>query len=298
LLAIAQAYNAFNYLHWVPSEAGPLVTEYGNIVVSDVDLRSPSAVNQIISSIKSKVKMDIPVIAISLDSSEVYLSGTSVPAELDPVDVLTWHSYQSQDEKFAQVMDSYHYPFADEVGKYLNIYIPRSKKNSIIESIKQYKAEIRSLGVGIFSAESCARYCFAADKNSTYIIWRLGKYNSDQVLLIGDSGPISYCEIKRTQNNAKLQSAIGDQDAAEDIRSEIERYLKGELTGFRTGEHVYVYQADEKYLDVRKIIDAALDNVTLLNPLKMLKVENSNKVNLQKTSYLAETGLVFRGLDV
>jgi len=59
-----------------------------------------------------------------------------------------------------------------------------------------------------------------------------------------------------------------------------------------------VYQADEKYLDVRKIIDAALDNVTLLNPLKMLKVENSNKVNLQKTSYLAETGLVFRGLDV
>ncbi len=298
MLAISQAYNAVNFLHWTPSESGPLVTGFGNLTFSDCDFSTAASVNQIIAAIKAKVTLDLPVFAFSLDASKAFFSTTPAPKIVDPADILSWQINQSQDEKFQEVMDSYHFPFATDLEMFLNIHIPKAIKKSIIESTRQYKGEVRFVSIGIFSAENCARYCFKAGALNSYIVWRMGKYNIDQLLIIEDNALQAYFSVRRSPDAVKLIEIYGNKELAEEVAGEIEKYLRGDLTGFSSAERVFVYQADHKYLDVRKVIEAALDNVTLLNPLKVLHSEHPGKINYYKTSYLAETGLIFRGLDV
>ncbi|NOZ08974.1 MAG: hypothetical protein GXO91_08915 [FCB group bacterium] len=298
MLAISQAYNAFNFLHWTPSDSGPLVTGFGNLTFSDCDFSTAASVNQIIAAIKAKITLDLPIFAFSLDASKVFFSTTPAPKDVDPVDILSWQINQSQDERFQEVMNSFHYPLASDLEMFLNIHIPKVIKKSIIESTRQYKGEVRFVSIGIFSAENCARYCFKAGDLKSYMIWRMGKYNIDQFLIIEDNALQAYFSVKRSPDTVKLLETWGNRDLAGEVAGEIEKYLKGDLTGFRSTERVFVYQADHKYLDIRKVIEAALDNVTLLNPLKVLRSESPGKINFYKTSYLAETGLIFRGLDV
>lgn len=298
MLAISQAYNAFNYLHWSPSDSGPLVTGYGNLTLSDFDFNTVASVNQLITAIKAKITLDVPVFAFSLDSSKVFISTTPAPKSVDPVDMLAWQVNQSQDEKFQEVINTFHYPFAPGLEMYLNIHIPKTIKQTIVESTRQLKGEVRFMSIGIFSAENCARYCFKAGELKSYMIWRMGKYNLDQILLIENNALEAYFTVKRSADTVKLIELHGNRDLAAEVTDEIGKYVKGDLTGFRSVDRVFVYEADNKFLDIRKIIEAALDNVTLLNPLKVLRTESTGKINYYKTSYLAETGMIFRGLDV
>lgn len=298
MLAISQAHHTLNYLQWVPSENGPLINGYGSLVSQDFDFQSGTSFAQLISAVKSEIKLDIPVFALSLDTEQVFFTDTPIESSAKDSSVLSWQAGQSQDSRFPEVYDSYHYFMHKSAGMYLNVHFPKAIRNAVSEAMKQHKAEIRAISVGIFSAENCARYCFKADQHDTYLIWRMGKYSSDQLLLVENGALRSYFTIKRHNDTVKLLSVHGDGASAEEIREEIENYIRGKLTGFNSVDHVYAYQADGKYLDIRKLMESALVNVSLLNPLKIASQEHHAKINYFKTSFLAETGMIFRGVDV
>ena len=75
MLAISQSGATYNYLNWIPSESGPLVTHHGSI---QKELENPDRIDEhyyeILDKIFSQVQNRAPICTFSLDSSSVLFS--------------------------------------------------------------------------------------------------------------------------------------------------------------------------------------------------------------------------------
>ena len=75
MLAISQSGENYYYLNWVPSEAGPMVTQHGSIKKA---LEHPDKIDEhyyeVLDEIFSNVKNGDPICTFSLDSSNVLFS--------------------------------------------------------------------------------------------------------------------------------------------------------------------------------------------------------------------------------
>ncbi len=298
MLAIAQSQNTFHYLKWIPSENGPLVTKYGNIRDNNVDIKSPDSLKKVLAEINNEIENPETSITYSIDSEYVLFSELQTNEHTDDFDLIQWQYSQLQDEHFSETVQMFHYPFSEKLRKNLNIYLNSKTNNSIVESVSQLNRDLRVFGIGIFSAEEGARRWFKADQLNSYLIWKMGKYHTDQILFVKDNELISFLIVKRNPTTAKLLNAWGCKKTAMKIVKLIKLYMENKLQEFSIAERVFVYQSDGSFADVKKLYNSQVSNVSLLNPLKILEIETKNQINYFKTLPLAETGIAFRGIDV
>ena len=75
MLAISQSGTTYHYMHWIPSEAGPLVTHYGYI---EKNLENPDKISDhyldVFDTIFNSLDIDDAICTFSLDSENVLFS--------------------------------------------------------------------------------------------------------------------------------------------------------------------------------------------------------------------------------
>ena len=93
MLAIAQSQSTYHYLNWVPSEQGPLVTQYGSIQkeLTYIDEQEKHYF-EILDDILSRVENGEPICTFSLDRRNVLFS-TCVSENLNK-EMIDWHFTQ------------------------------------------------------------------------------------------------------------------------------------------------------------------------------------------------------------
>ena len=71
-----------------------------------------------------------------------------------------------------------------------------------------------------------------------------------------------------------------------------------ETKKFNSVENVYLYTSEGNLKDVKYFHQMKIKNLTLLNPLSILKTGEDEKFHEYNTLALAETGNAFGGIDV
>ena len=90
----------------------------------------------------------------------------------------------------------------------------------------------------------------------------------------------------------------GDADTAEFVVQDIIDILNGKTKKINSSSQVYLYTSESNINDVKKINEMQIKNLTLLNPLSVLKTVDDGKLNEYNMLPFAETGIAFRGIDV
>ncbi|MDP6570895.1 MAG: hypothetical protein QGF36_03580 [Candidatus Marinimicrobia bacterium] len=297
MLAIAQSGHTYHYLHWIPSERGPLVTDYGSLEKEAEDQdHLDNYYREVLEELFSKVKNGEPICTFSIDRENVLIS--SCFAEEMNSTLIDWHMNQTRDEHLFEKMDYYHFPFSASTGNVLNMGIPKILRQSFQFSMRLLKSRMNGIGVGIFSAEEGARQWFHADSLQRYMIWKVGKKKMDEILLVENNELTVYCSFHRVGKKWKLNWNYGDPSETESILSELENKLGGDHSEFSIADTVFLYTSEGNMNEVKQIHSYGIGNVQLLNPLLVLENTKEEKINEFATLPLAETGNAFGGVDV
>ena len=297
MLAIAQSQSTYYYLNWIPSEQGPLVTHHGSIQkeVTDID-GTEQHYFEILNNIFLRVENEEPICTFSLDRKNILFS-TCFAEEMNQ-EMINWHFTQSMDEQSKIMMDIYHYPMNPQLKTVLNISIPKIIRQSLLTNMRLLKSRMNGLSVGIFSAEVGARKWMKADNNISYLIWKIGKIKQDELLYVNNGELTSYFCFQRKGNNGKILWQYGDAVSAELIVQDIVNIQNKKTKKFNSSSQVYLYTSESNINDVKKINEMQIKNLTLLNPLSVLKTVDDGKLNEYNMLPFAETGIAFRGIDV
>ena len=297
MLAISQSGFTYHYLSWVPSERGPLVTHYGSI---QKEMENPEHIEQyyynILNEILSVVNNGEPIFTFSLDRNQVLFS--TCFCEDANQELIDWHYKQSMDGHLSKMMDFYHYPMESSLSTILNIGIPKNIRQSFQANMRLLKSRLNSLSVGIFSAESGARQWMQAEKNASYVIWKIGKKKLDELLFIRNGELVTYFSFHRKGNNGKIMWHFGAAAAADLIVQDIVNIQNRKIEKFNSTEKVYLYTSESNVKDVKFFHQLGIKNLILLNPLSVLKSSENGQYHEYNTLPLAETGNAFGGIDV
>ncbi len=297
MLAIAQSGSTYHYLNWVPSEWGPLVTHHGSIqkAVNNIH-HNEQYYFDILDEIFAQVNNGEPICTFSLDRNYVLFS--SCFCEDMNQELIDWHFKQSMDGHLSEMMDYYHYPMESSSHSILNIGIPKNIRQSFLANMRLLKSRLNSLSVGIFSAESGARKWMHAEKNKSYLIWKIGKKKMDELLFIRNGELATFFSYHRKEKNGKIMWQLGDADAAGLIVQDIVNIQNRKTKNFNSAEQVYLYSSEVNVKDVKSLHQMQIENLTLLNPLSVLKTGDDEQFHEYNTLPLAETGNSFGGIDV
>ena len=297
MLAISQSGTTYHYLNWIPSERGPLVTQHGSI---RKEVENPDHIDQyyydVLDEIFSNVNNGDPICTFSLDRNHVLFS-TCFAEENNP-ELIDWHLTQVQDEKLNEVIDYYHYPMAQESGKMLNIGVPKNIRQAFQANMRLLKSKLNGISVGIFSAETGARQWMQADKQESYLIWKIGKKKMDELLLIRNGEMVTYFSFHRSGKKGKMMWQFGDGHVAETIIQDILDVQNEKPKKFTSAKQVFIYTSDGSIKDVKFFHQMKIENLALLNPLSVLESTKDEKIHKYNTLPLAETGNAFGGVDV
>ena len=79
---------------------------------------------------------------------------------------------------------------------------------------------------------------------------------------------------------------------------QFEAWINGDLDEFIHIERVFVYSCEINVKDLKELIEAQINNLTLLNPFDVLDIATEEKINPIKGATFAEIGVGFRRIDV
>ena len=296
MLAIAQSGYTYHYLNWISSERGPMVTHYGKI---QKGIENPKNFKEhhyeILAEIISIIDNEEPICTYSLDRDDLIFF-TSY-ADADNPELNNWYLGQVKDEIMIDTMDYYHYPMYNRSGQRLSIAVPKIIRQSFKENIRMLKARLNGLSAGIFSAENGARNWFHADKLDSYLIWKIGNKKKDEILYINKNQLESYFSISRTAKKVKINWQLGNRDAVDMICQYFEHLINNNQTQIPASK-IFIYTCNGKIKDVKDFQKKDSENVILLHPFSVLKMDEEEKINLYDTLSLAETGNAFGNIDV
>ncbi len=292
MIALTQHGNRFNYLSWIPSESGPLISNFGTVKSPQNFLFKNGDFSIILQNVLGNVDGIKPRFQFSLDAQQIFFSQSFI----NDSEYLSWEQDTQLEKSFFNNYDTHNYPFNN--CQLLNIHIPTSLKNNIIDAIRDINGEIRGINIGIFSAEIGARQWYHANQLESYVIWNFGKNHTDEALIIQGNELKAYFKFKRLKQQAKLIYLFGDSILTQKFIESVELWLSSDIDEINSFEKVFVYSNDDKNKDIKSIIGAEIHNVKLLNPFDILETTEIEKVNPFRGASFAETGAGFRGIDV
>ena len=297
MLAIAQSGNTYHYLNWIPSESGPMVTNYGKIQKEIADLAKFKQHHyEILAEIILTIDNEEPICTYSLDMKNFIFS--TCYADADNPNLNSWYQRQIKDEILTDIMDYYYYPIHNGSNQLISIAVPNMIRRSFQDNMRRLKARLNGISTGIFSAENGARNWFHADKLDSYLVWKIGNKKKDEILYIYNNQLESYFSITRTAKKVKINWQFGNKDAVDMISQYIEHLANNTNQPQVPVNKIFIYTCNGNIYDVKDFQKKGLENMILLNPLCVLNMTEKEKVNVYSTLSLAETGNAFGNIDV
>jgi len=297
MIAVSQAGSQYHYLHWIPSESGPMITQFGNIKGKNENLLDyKQHQHEIFLEILSNINVDEPIFSFSLDKRNLIISSSYMDAN-NP-NLFNWYKMQVHDPILDDAMDYYHYSIQDDYQKKISIAIPKIIRKSIKENLQLLEGRLNSLSTGIFSAENGARVWFHASSLDSYVIWKIGNKKQDEILYVDNDHLSNYFSINRTKNKVKLNWQFGKDHNVNKICKYIESLINDDEPLSSPVKKIYLYTCEGKIQDVKYFMKKDEKNMVLLNPFSVLKIMEIDKVNLYDTLPFAEIGNAFGKIDV
>ena len=293
MIALSQSGKYFQYLEWIPSEGGPLIIRFGQIKSPQDFSFKNGNFTSILEQIIYESSETSPRFQLSLDNQNIFISHTHYNSS----SFIEWQKYQISDPEFVNLYDTFSFPFSNN-NSLLNIHLCKELKTSIVNSIQDVSGELRTINIGIFSAEIGARQWFHANQLESYAIWKMGKNHVDQLLIVKGGELKSLVTFKRLKNTVKVLNLLGSSLLIEELTLQIESWMSDGIDEFIRMEKVFVYSSELNAKDLKKLLESDIRNVTLLNPFEVLDISSEEKINPLKGATFAEMGVGFRGIDV
>ena len=295
MISISQDKNIFYYIHWVPSESGPLILTFGKEIVNK-DFEQNQIFYDILDTIRIKTNNDSSIYSMTIDSNMVSLSETLVDKQFDHFDVIDWFHQKTIGNVQDSIDETFHYSFSKNQNKYLNIHFRSHIKKKMSLFAQDNNSEIRNIGLGIFSAEVTARCVLNADYNDSYAILQIGKVC--EALIINGNELSSYVKFSIKNKKYEIIKNYGDINNSKKLIKEIELLKNKKNLTIKTVDHLYFYKKQGNFSIINKLIDNDKTNISPINIFSHISNNKKKSINIQDGLLFAETGFSLWGIDV
>ena len=113
MISISQDKKTFYYIHWVPSESGPLILTYGKETLK-ANTDSNQVFYDILDTIRIKTNNVSSIYSMTIDSNMVSFSETQVDKSFDHFDVIDWFHKKTIGNIQDGIDETFHYSFSVE----------------------------------------------------------------------------------------------------------------------------------------------------------------------------------------
>lgn len=211
---------------------------------------------------------------------------------------LDFHNNLSGNSEMSAYLDSYYYPISFRDDHYMGVHIDKNIKQNIIASIDKLGFSIRSISVGIFSAEKLADAVFNAKSLDNYLLVRFITSSALEILYINDGVLSVYGRYNIIKNKLKPLKVVGNKADEKDVKLSLDQILKGRKSLSNINK-AFVYQSNGHSSIVKNLINKKQNDVVLLNVFnhKNLK-KNQNIATTMNQVTFSELGVLFGGLNV
>jgi len=212
---------------------------------------------------------------------------------------LDFHNNLSGNSEMSTYLDSYYYPISFRDDHYMGVHIDKNIKQNIIESIDKLGFSIRSISVGIFSAQKLADAAFNAKSLDNYLLVRFITSSALEILYINDGILSVYGRYNIVKNKLKPLKVVGNKVDERDVKLSLDQILKGRKSLSNINK-AFVYQSNGHSPIVKNLINKKQNDVILLNVFnhKNLKKKNQNIATTMNQVTFSELGVLFGGLNV
>ena len=294
MISISQDKNTFYYIHWVPSESGPLILTFGKETLK-ANTDSNQVFYDILDTIRIKTNNVSSIYSMTIDSNMVSFSETQVDKSFDHFDVIDWFHKKTIGNIQDGIDETFHYSFSKNQNKYLNMHFRSHIKKKMSLFAQDNNSEIRNIGLGIFSAEVTARCILNADYNDSYAILQIGK--ECEALIIHGNELSSYVRFSIKNKKYEIIKNYGDINNSKKLIKEIELLKNKKNLTIKTVDHLYFYKKQGKFSIVKQLIDNDKTNISPINIFSHIS-HNNKSINIQDGLLFAETACSLWGIDV
>lgn len=212
---------------------------------------------------------------------------------------LDFHNNLSGNSKINSYLDSYYYPIGCRDDHYMGIHIDKNLKQQIFESVDKLGFSIRTINVGIFSADKLANFLFNAKSLDNYLLIRFITSSSLEILYINDGLLSVYARYKIINKKIKSLKVIGNKSDEKQVKLALDQILKGRKSISNINK-AFVYQSSGYSPVVKNLINKKHKNVVLLNLFNYenLETNNQNITTTMAQVTFSELGQLFGGINV
>ena len=212
---------------------------------------------------------------------------------------LDFHNNLSGNSGINSYLDSYYYPISFRDDHYMGIHIDKNLKQQVVESIDKLGFSIRSINVGIFSADKLASSVFNARSLDNYLLVRFITSSALEILYTNNGLPSVYGRYNIVNKKIKSLKVIGNRSDEQNVKLAIDQILKGRKS-LSNINRAFVYQSSGHSQIVKNLINKKQRDVVLLNLFNYKNLKNNNK-NIATTMNhvtFSDLGQLFGGINV
>ena len=196
-------------------------------------------------------------------------------------------------------LESYYYPMGTRDDQYLGVHVDKIFKQQVTSAIDKLGLSVKSMGIGIFSAEKLASSLFEAKSLNKYLIVRFVTSSAMEVLYVNDGLFSLYGRYNIVKNGIKEIKAIGSKTDQGDVRLTLEQILKGRKSLSHI-DRAFVYQTSGQSKLVKDLINKKHKDVVLMNLFNHKNISSLRQnitTSMNQLSF-ADLGVVFGSLNV
>jgi len=267
------------------------VTHHGSYTYSNLNKTISNSIRDIIK--KEKITNETSL-SLILDSQFCLFNQVFC----ENIESLDFHSNLSGAAAIKH-LESYYYPIGTRDDQYLGVHIDKIFKQQVTSAIDKLGLSVKSMGIGIFSAEKLANSLFDAKSLNKYLIVRFVTSSAMEVLYVNDGLFSLYGRYNIVKNGIKEIKAIGSKTDQIDVRLTLEQISKGRKSLSHI-DRAFIYQTSGQNKLVKDLINKKHKDVVLMNLFNHKNISSLRQnitTSMNQLSF-ADLGVVFGSLNV
>jgi len=267
------------------------VTHHGSFTYSNLNKTISNSIRDIIK--KEKITNETSL-SLILDSQFCLFNQVFC----ENIESLDFHSNLSGAAAIKH-LESYYYPIGTRDDQYLGVHVDKIFKQQVTSAIDKLGLSVKSMGIGIFSAEKLANSLFDAKSLNKYLIVRFVTSSAMEVLYVNDGLFSLYGRYNIVKNGIKEIKAIGSKTDQIDVRLTLEQISKGRKSLSHI-DRAFIYQTSGQSKLVKDLINKKHKDVILMNLFNHKNISSLRQnitTSMNQLSF-ADLGVVFGSLNV